>query len=287
MGELKSNDERARPERKARSARPRVFAIAAHPDDIEFMMAGTFRLLGEAGADLHYLNLSSGNCGSAALSAAETRRIRRRESKAAAAILGARHHPSLTDDLEIFYEPRLLKKLAAIVRQVEPEIILTHSPQDYMEDHTNTSRLAVTAAFARGMPNYRTVPESKPTGQSLCLYHAMPYGLLDPLRVPIQPEFFVDIESVMDVKTNALAAHASQREWLDVSQGTGSYLESMRRMSAAVGAMAGTFRFAEGWRRHLHLGFGEESDHPVFDMLGGERCRLNPDYPGQTGARRS
>jgi LmbE family N-acetylglucosaminyl deacetylase len=43
---------------------PSVIAIAAHPDDIEFVMAGTLLLLGEAGWDLHYLNLSSGNLGS-------------------------------------------------------------------------------------------------------------------------------------------------------------------------------------------------------------------------------
>ena len=34
-----------------------AFAIACHPDDIEFMMAGTLFLLKRAGWDVHYMNL--------------------------------------------------------------------------------------------------------------------------------------------------------------------------------------------------------------------------------------
>ena len=63
---------------------PTVIAIAAHPDDIEFVMAGTLLLLGEAGWELHYLNLSSGNLGSTTMSPARTAQVRRKEAQAAA-----------------------------------------------------------------------------------------------------------------------------------------------------------------------------------------------------------
>ena len=72
-----------------------VFAIAAHPDDIEFMMGGTLLLLKAAGCRLHYLTVSSGNCGSSVYSAARTRAIRRAESQEAARLLGAEWHASL------------------------------------------------------------------------------------------------------------------------------------------------------------------------------------------------
>ena len=49
---------------------PSAIAIAAHPDDIEFLMAGTLLLLAQAGWDIHYFNLSTGNCGSATIPAA-------------------------------------------------------------------------------------------------------------------------------------------------------------------------------------------------------------------------
>ena len=66
-----------------------AIAIAAHPDDIEFMMAGTLRLLREAGWRTHYLNLSSGNCGSLVHGSARLGRIRGTEARRAAATLGA------------------------------------------------------------------------------------------------------------------------------------------------------------------------------------------------------
>src|SRR5579871_3887844 len=115
---------------------PTAIAIAAHPDDIEFCMAGTLLLLKEAGYETHYLNLSSGNLGSMEYDAVETRFVRRQEAQKSAQLLGAVFHPSLTDDLEILYERDVLHRLSATIREVKPEILLTHSPQDYMEDHT-------------------------------------------------------------------------------------------------------------------------------------------------------
>lgn len=255
----------------SRSAPPSsrvALAIAAHPDDIEFCMAGTLLLLQRAGWDLHYLNLSSGNCGSVRLSPARTRAVRRREAQAAARLLGARFHPPLTDDLEIFYQDRLLRRLAALVRVVRPTLVLTHSPQDYMEDHMNTCRLAVTASFARGMPNYRTLPPRPAIDQEVTVYHAMPHGLRDGLRQLIVPDLFVDTTAVHPTKREALACHASQKEWLDVSQGMDSYLQAMDDMSRAVGAMSGRFEHAEGWRRHSHLGFCAEDADPLAAALG-------------------
>jgi LmbE family N-acetylglucosaminyl deacetylase len=74
--------------------------------------------------------------------------MRRKESRAAARKLGATWHSPIARDLEIFYNDDLLRRVAAVVRKVRPTLVLTHSPQDYMEDHMNTSRLAVSGAFA-------------------------------------------------------------------------------------------------------------------------------------------
>ena len=254
---------------------PSAFAIAAHPDDIEFYMAGTLLLLKQAGWEIHYLTLASGSCGSVRFNAAKTRAIRRREAQRAAQILGAHFHPGLVDDLEILYELKTLRRLAAIVRAVQPSIVLTHSPQDYMEDHTNTCRLAVSAAFARGMPNFRTSPPRRAIEGDVTLYHAMPHGLCDGLRQRIIPELFVNTTAVHAQKRAALAAHESQRAWLDASQGMDSYLRAMDAMSRAVGKMSRRFPHAEGWRRHLHLGFCAEAADPLRDALK-QNCFTNP-----------
>jgi LmbE family N-acetylglucosaminyl deacetylase len=168
-----------------------VLALACHPDDIEFMMGGTLFLLKAAGCTLHYMNLANGCCGSTQYSRDQTARIRREEGRRAAQLLGASFHESLADDLEVFYAPELIRKVTAVVRRIRPDIMLLPSPEDYMEDHMNTCRIGVTAAFSRCVPNYPTDPPVEATCQDVVLYHALPYGLRDALRRPIVPDFFM------------------------------------------------------------------------------------------------
>ena len=91
-----------------------ALAIFAHPDDIEFVAAGTLLQLKQRGWEIHYFNLSTGNCGSVTMSAARTRRVRLAEAKAAARVLGAHFHPPICDDLEILYEVKALRRVAAV-----------------------------------------------------------------------------------------------------------------------------------------------------------------------------
>ena len=245
-----------------------AIAIGAHPDDIEFYMAGTLLMLKQAGCEIHYLTVANGNCGSVQYNAAMLRSIRNTEARAAAKILGAHFHPSLTNDLEILYNLELLRALAAIIREVKPGIVLTHSPQDYMEDHMNTARLAATAAFARGMPNFKTAPPRPTADYEVTLYHAMVNGLRDPLRRRIIPGAFVNTTSVHKTQLQALAAHKSQQNWLDVSQGLNSFLLAAEDLSRAVGRLSRKFKHAEGWRRHLHSGFCGPDTDPLAEALG-------------------
>jgi N-acetylglucosamine malate deacetylase 1 len=257
-----------------------ALAVGAHPDDIEFLMAGTLILLRRAGYETHYLNLASGSCGGNEHSAGELRRIRKREGRSAASLLGAIHHPSLVDDLAIYYEPRLLRRLAAVVREVRPSLLLVPSPQDYMEDHTNSCRLAVTAAFVRGMRNFRTQPVRQPVAGEVTVYHAMPHGLRDPLRRRVIPGSYVNTTAVQELKRAALAMHRSQQTWLARSQKMNAYLATMDAFAREVGRLSGRFRFAEGWRRHLHYGFcGVEAD-PLGEALGKDYL-VNADYEAE------
>lgn len=245
-----------------------ALAIAAHPDDIEFVMAGTLLQLKRRGWEIHYFNLSTGNCGSARHSATSLRRIRLKEARRAATLLGAHFHPPIADDLQIFYNLDLLRRVAAVMREVRPQIVLTHSPQDYMEDHMNASRLAVTAAFAKGMPNFRSAPARKTANYDTTVYHALPHSMRDGLRNEIKPDLFVNATDVFDQKLEALRCHQSQQDWLDVSQGMNSYLKAMDDMSRAVGRISRRFAHAEGWRRHLHYGFSAEEIDPLRTTLG-------------------
>lgn len=245
-----------------------ALAIAAHPDDIEFWMAGTLLLLKEAGWEIHCFNLASGSLGSLVMNAEQTRRTRRREAQQAAKVLGAHWHPPITDDLEVLYSLPLLRKVAAVVRKVNPSVVLTHPPADYMEDHTETSRLAVTAAFSKTFPNYISTPRTKPGSGDTTVYHCMPHMLSTPLGERVHPQSYVDVTSVMETKTAALAAHACQKEWLDDTQGMDSYLKTMQDFASTLGRESKKFKFAEGWRRHLHAGFCAADADPLAEVLG-------------------
>jgi LmbE family N-acetylglucosaminyl deacetylase len=263
-----------------------AIAIAAHPDDIEFSMAGTLLLLREAGYRIHYLNVANGSGGSVVHRAPALRRIRRREARKAAALLGAEFHESLCDDLEVLYSVPLLRRLTAILRAVRPSIVLTHSPQDYMEDHTNTCRLAVTATFARGIRNFTSKPSRDGWTGDATIYHAMPHGMCDGVRERIVPGAFVDTSSVQAQKLAALACHESQHGWLQVSQGMNSYLREMEVIAREVGRLSRRFKFAEGWRRHSHMGFCPRDADPLAEALG-KKYLVNRAYERALGARAS
>ena len=246
-----------------------AFAICAHPDDIEFLMSGTMMRLADAGYQLHYMNVANGCCGSTTHSAEETAHIRLKESRQAAEFIGATFHEPLCNDLEVFYQQETLEQLTAVIRAVAPEIILTHSPTDYMEDHTNTCRLAVTAAFCRGMPNYPTRPPVPITTQNVTLYHAQPYSHYDPLGKFIRPDYFVDVSDLQKRKQDMLSLHARKKQWLDESQGLDSYLKTMTDLDHQLGQVSNKMDYAEGWRKHLHLGFCGPEDDPLLDALSG------------------
>lgn len=248
--------------------KPTAIAIGAHPDDIEFYMAGTLVLLRRAGWEIHYLNIANGCCGSQQYDARQLARMRLGEARRAAKVLGAHFHPPLCNDLEILYDLKLLRRVAAVIREVKPAVVLTHPPVDYMEDHTNTCRLVVTAAFAHAMPNFQSIPRRPTADYDLTIYHCIPHTMVDPLRRPELPEIFINTTSVQAVKRAALVEHKSQQDWLVATQGLNSFVAKADTDARLIGRLSKKFTFAEGWRRHLHYGFSAKEVDPLRDALG-------------------
>ena len=260
------------------SERPRALAVGAHPDDVEFGMAGTLIQLGKKGYELHILTLANGSCGTAEYDEETIIRIRREEAARAAALIGATYHPGLVKDLEIFYNGPVLRKACAKVREINPHILLVPSYDDYMEDHSECARVMVMAAFCKGMRNFTTDPVRPPVFGDTYIYHAQPHGLHDAMRRVHPPELYVNVAAEVDAKEAMLRCHASQKNWLDVSQGMDSYLKSMRDLCAELARRAGQgWSYAEGWQRHSHLGFAQRDADPLAGLLADTTYR-NPDY---------
>ena len=202
------------------------------------------------------------------LSRRETARVREQEARNAASFLGAQFHPAIANDLEIFYTLELIQKLLAAVREAAPDIMLVPSPEDYMEDHMNASRLAVTAAFCRAMPNILSRPEGNAGAEGrgdLPRVTARPEGRHAP---PARPRLLREYHGRSSTERRRCSPSTRARKsWLDKTQGMNSYLASMREASAAVGKMSGRFQFAEGWRRHNHLGLSAAETDPLQEIL--------------------
>ena len=230
----------------------RALSLMAHPDDAEIFCGGTMALLQELGWEIHIASMTPGDCGSAEHSPSEIAGIRRGEGAAAAARIQAQYHCLDRRDLRIFYDEPTLQAAVEIVRQVDPDVVFTHPPQDYMPDHEMTSLVARAACFAAPAPNFDAGrrPAAAPTGRIPHLYYSSPASGTNIFGEPAAYSVFVDVSSVIGLKADMLACHASQREWLRAQHGMDHYIEEMRRWAAALGERIGV-EYAEAFRQHV------------------------------------
>ena len=249
-----------------------VLAFFAHPDDAEILCAGTLSLLKKAGYSIHIATLCLGDKGTATHSQEEIIRIRRAEAIQAAGIIGGTYHCLDFEDIYIFYQRESIDKASALVRKIQPAIVFTHSPDDYMLDHEISSRITQTACFTTGMKNL-DIPE-KPFGPVPYLYYTDPVESKDKFGNRIKPGVFVDISAEMETKEKMLASHASQRNWLLAHHKVDEYLLAMKSIARARGDESG-FKYAEGFRQHLGHGFPQ--DNILGKILSKEKLTLiNP-----------
>jgi N-acetylglucosamine malate deacetylase 1 len=228
----------------------------AHPDDAEILIGGTLFHLKALGWELGILTMTSGDCGSATHTRKEISRIRYAEAKAAAETLGAWYECAGLMDVEIFANAENQRRVVERMRQFNPDVVITHSPVDYMVDHEETSRLARAACFALSMPLYQTrqIGPAEPTAATPALYYADPVEGIDLDGARLWPQFYVDITETIEPKKEMLSCHASQRDWLRAHHGVDEYLNQMARWAAGYGEECGC-DFAEGFRQHLGHGY--------------------------------
>jgi LmbE family N-acetylglucosaminyl deacetylase len=133
----------------------RVLALMPHPDDMEILCAGTLLRLHALGWEIHVATMTPGDKGSATLPTDEIAAIRREEARRGAAAIGAATYRCLEfADCEIVFDNDARRRVAGLLRAVDPILVFTTPPDDYMLDHEITSRLVRDACFNAPIRNY-------------------------------------------------------------------------------------------------------------------------------------
>ena len=110
----------------------RVLVVTAHPDDVDFGVAGSVATWTDAGVAVTYCICTDGQAGGFddAVNRADIPRIRREEQLAAAAEVGVSDVRFLGHvDGELEPSATLVRDISRVIRQVRPERLLTHSPE--------------------------------------------------------------------------------------------------------------------------------------------------------------
>lgn len=222
----------------------RAVFIYAHPDDIEFSVAGTAARWARAGSEITYVVITDGNVGTHDLemTAARIAEIRRQEQEAAARVAGAARCIFLgyPDGL---LEPTLAlrKELVAVIRRFRPNAVVCGDPTVFFPSDTRINhpdhRAAATAALDATFP----------AAEMHLLYPELEADGLQPHKVnyvyvsnPREASYYVDITETIDVKIEALRQHKSQLGDWDPE-------EPIKTWAANVGKKVG-FKYAEGFR---------------------------------------
>ncbi len=241
-----------------------VLSISAHPDDAEFQCAGTLALLADKGWKIIIATMTPGQAGSAELDSEEISSVRRIESANSAALLNGSYYCLESEDLFITHDKPTLMRAIDLIRKVRPTIVFTNSPSDYMIDHEVTSKIAMTACLAAGIPNIK-ITGSNPDITTPFLYYYEPLQGKDIFGKKIESDIYIDISSTINIKERMLCCHKSQRAWLLKISKVDEYVIMMKDYSKNKGRDINC-DFAEGFRQHL--GFSYPMDNILKSELG-------------------
>jgi LmbE family N-acetylglucosaminyl deacetylase len=218
-----------------------ILAVGCHPDDLEIGCGGTLALYAKKGHDVYMCHVANGDMGHVVIMPKELAELRTAEAEAAGAELGAKKvfNINVPDLFVDSHNEDQVRDLVEIIRAVRPDLIITHSPDDYMRDHVETSKLVFNASFSSSIPHYETRSEKYP--------NIVPIYYMDTLAgLGFLPEEYTDITDTLEIKLNALEKHESQIKWMRDHDGI-DFLDFVRTVSKFRGLQTGV-KYAEGFR---------------------------------------
>lgn len=218
-----------------------ILSVAAHPDDTEILCAGTLIRYAQEGHRVIMAVFTNGSMGDRVIKPEEMGTIRKKEAQAAADLIGAKLIWPAVADEHVFPNQKQRAIMVDILREADPDVIFTHSPNDYHPDHRYVSQLVFDAYSQKGLPfiPHQSVPPCR-------IDNAQIYYMDNICGIRFQPSEYVDITAVFEIKKKMLLCHKSQ--FIDMQQANTDLLELVETQSKFRGLGAGC-KYAEGFNR--------------------------------------
>jgi bacillithiol biosynthesis deacetylase BshB1 len=173
-----------------------IIFFGAHPDDVELSCGGTVAKCVKDGLRVAIVDLTRGEMGTRG-----TAQTRKRESTAAAKVLGAAFRQQLDfqdGNLQTGREQEL--QIIEILRRTTPKLVVAPYPDDRHPDHTRTGRIVTEASFYAGL-------RALDTGLRA---HRPQTGLYYLQNYMFTPSFVVDVTKHWKTKMRSVLAYKSQ-----------------------------------------------------------------------------
>ena len=219
-----------------------VLAIGCHPDDIEISCAGTLAKYAKRGDKVITCHVCNGDMGHVIIPPDELGKMRNKEAENAGRLAGIEVITLDVGDLKpngCDMDQR--EKVIEVIRYAQPDIIITHSPTDYMPDHLAVHKLVFDASFCASVPHWGNVTNpSKVT----------PLYYMDNLAgMRFEPTEYVDITDTIELKLEMLECHESQLKWMRDHDHI-DFADFVRTCSKFRGYQCGV-AYAEGFTQEL------------------------------------
>ena len=196
-----------------------ILFVGAHPDD-ETFASGTIAKYVEYGHRATIVQATKGGKGHWEIPSAKLKKIRTKEMRQAAEVLGADVCFLDFPDASVPSGDVLREAFVDLYRELKPDIVLTFHPLVWRDDHRRVGQAASDASLKASLPLHLTdFPAHRPEPAIFCFGTPMTNQ---------EPDVYIDVTEYMPRKIESFRKHISQwQDWGKPAEEQGDYVERL------------------------------------------------------------